>query len=136
MKHKMIHTGEKPYKYCVCGNTQVSLCRIYCRIRTNWPFEFVQVIIPGHSINDNDNDNRFEQCSSLSCVWLRKVSTKDLIIFKIFPYPARIIFIPAYAHWECVVIVFVAQHTCCILVILTLYYVIHGCNISQENSVK
>ncbi len=28
---------------------QVSLCRIYCRTSTNWPFKFVWVIIPGHS---------------------------------------------------------------------------------------
>ncbi len=35
---------------------------------------------------------------------------------------------------KCVVIVFVAQLTCCILVILTVYYVIHACNISDEQS--
>ncbi len=42
-------------------NAPVSLCRI----RTNWQFKFVQVIIPGHS--SNDNDNQFEQCSSRPC---------------------------------------------------------------------
>ncbi len=31
-----------------------------------------------------------------------------------------------------VVIIFVAQLMCCILVILTVYYVIHACNISDE----
>ncbi len=51
-----------------------------------------------------------------------------------FVYPARIIFIPAYAHWKCVVIVFVAQIMCSILVILTVYYVIHACNILDEQS--
>ncbi len=35
-----------------------------------------------------------------------------------------------------VVIVNVAQLTCCILVILTVYYVIHACNISDERSVN
>ncbi len=39
-----------------------------------------------------------------------------------------------YVHWEHIVIVFVAQVTCCILVILTVYYVIHACNISDERS--
>ncbi len=28
-----------------------------------WSF----LVIPGHSSNGNDNDNRFEQCSSLAC---------------------------------------------------------------------
>ncbi len=60
-----------------------------------WRFEFDRVVIPGHS--SNDNDNQFEQCShacSFGCTH--------------FVYPARIIFIPAYAHWKLVVIVFVA----------------------------
>ncbi len=39
-----------------------------------------------------------------------------LNMFKIFVYPARIIYILAYAHSERVVVVFVAQLTCCILV--------------------
>ncbi len=50
--------------------------------------------------------------------------------------PIANIFIPGYAHWKHVVIFFVAQLTFCILVILTVYYVIHACNISQENSAK
>ncbi len=33
-----------------------------------------------------------------------------------------------------VAIVFVTQLTCCILVILTVYYIIHACNISDERS--
>ncbi len=45
----------------------VPLSRIYSRTRTNGQFELVRVIIPGHSSNDNDNDNRFEQCSSRAC---------------------------------------------------------------------
>ncbi len=89
-------------------------------------------IIPGHSGNDNDNDNQFEQCSSQ----LRQASTKVLNMFKKFVYPARIISIPLYAHWKRVVIVFVAQFACCILVILTVYYVIRACNISNELSVN
>ncbi len=44
-------------------NSPVSLCRT----RTNWPFMFTRGIIPGHSANDNDNDNKIEQCSSLPC---------------------------------------------------------------------
>ncbi len=51
-----------------------------------------------------------------------------------FVYPARIIFISAYAHWKLVVIVSVAQLTCCILVVLTVYYIIRACNISEERS--
>ncbi len=51
-----------------------------------------------------------------------------------FVYPVQIIFIPAYAHWKRVVIVFVAQLMSCILVILTVYYVIRACNISDEGS--
>ncbi len=39
-----------------------------------------------------------------------------------------------YAHWKRVVIIFVAQLTSCILVILTVYYVIRACNISDELS--
>ncbi len=57
---------------------------------------------------------------------------KVLNMFKTFVYPAWIIFIPAYVHWKRVVIVFVAQITCCILVILTEYYVIRACNISDK----
>ncbi len=40
-------------------------------------------------------------------------------MFKHFVYPVWIIFILAYVHWKRIVIVFVAQFTCCILVILT-----------------
>ncbi len=47
-------------------------------------------------------------------------------------YPVRIIFILAY--WECVVIVFVEQRTCYILLIFTVYYVIRACNIWDEQS--
>ncbi len=53
------------------NNAQVSLCRIYCRTTTNWWFEFVQVIIPGHS--SNDNDNKLEQCSFRACSFDRSV---------------------------------------------------------------
>ncbi len=35
---------------------------------------------------------------------------------------------------ENVVIVFVSQLTCCILVVLTVYYVIRACNISDKQS--
>ncbi len=38
--------------------------------------------------------------------------------------PARILFIRGYAHWKCVVIFFVAQLTCSILVILTVFMVV------------
>ncbi len=116
---------------CTC-NVPVSLCRIYCRMRTNWPFKFVRVIIPGHSGNGNDNDNLFEQCFSHACNFGRSVR-KFWTCSKIQCKPARIIFIPAYVHWKRVVIVFVAQLTCCILVVLTVY-VIRACNISDELS--
>ncbi len=94
-----------------------------------WSF----LVIPGHSSNDNDNDNQFEQCSSRSCSFGRSVRkfwtcSKSLCTQQC---PARILFIRGYAHWKRVVI-FVAQLTCCILVILTVfvvvltvYYVIH-----------
>ncbi len=52
-------------------NAPVSLCRIYYWTRTNWPFMFGWGIIPGHSGNDNDNDNQFEQCSSHPCNFSR-----------------------------------------------------------------
>ncbi len=64
---------------------------------------------------------------------IRQASTKVLNIFKTFVLSMRILFIPGYAHWKRAVIFFVAQLTCCILVILTVYYVIRACNISQEN---
>ncbi len=69
-----------------------------------------------------------------SCVQLQQFSMKDLNMFKYFMYPARIIFIPAYAHWKRVVIVFAAQLMHCILVVLTVYYVIRV--IFQTNGVR
>ncbi len=45
----------------------VPLSWIYSRTRMNGQFELVRVIIPGHSSNDNDNDNQFKQCSSRAC---------------------------------------------------------------------
>ncbi len=53
----------------------VPLCPIYSRMRTNWRFEFVRVIILGHSSNDNDNDNQFEQRSSRPCSFGRSVQS-------------------------------------------------------------
>ncbi len=92
----------------------------------NWQFEFVRVIIPGHSSNDNENDNQFEQCSSRPCSFgmsVRKFWTcsKSLCTQQC---PARILFIHGYEHWKCVVIFFVAQLTCCILIILTVFVVV------------
>ncbi len=92
------------------------------------------LVILVHSGNDNDNDNRFEQCSSCVCSIGKPYGNFEHV--QRFVYPAGIIFILAYAHWECVVIVFVAQLVCCILVILTVYYVICACNISDEWSVN
>ncbi len=53
-------------------------------------------------------------------------------MFKMFVYPAQLLFIRGYEHRKRVAIFFVAQLTCCILVILTVfmvvltvYYVIH-----------
>ncbi len=48
-------------------NALVPLSRICPRTSTNRPFKLVRVIIRGHSSNDNDNDNRFEQRSSRAC---------------------------------------------------------------------
>ncbi len=96
----------------------------HCRMRTNWQFKFVRVIIPGHS--SNDNDNQFEQCSSRPysfgrSVWKFWTCSKSLCIQQC---PARILFIRGYAHWKRVVIFFVAQLKCCILVILTVFVVV------------
>ncbi len=85
------------YLLCRTAYAPVSLCRM----RMDSPFEFVWVIIPGHSSNDNYNDNRFEQCSSHACSLGRPAR-------KFWRWPAWIIFIPAYAHWKRVVVVFVA----------------------------
>ncbi len=76
------------------------------------------------------------QWKSIRIVFFSSVqaSTKVLNMFKTFVFPIRILFILGYAHWKHVVIFFVAQLTCCILVILTVYYIIRACNISQENS--
>ncbi len=40
-------------------------------------------------------------------------------MFKNVVYPTQINFIPAYVHWKCAVIVFVALLMCCILDVLT-----------------
>ncbi len=42
-------------------------------------------------------------------------------------------FLP-YAHSKRLVIIFVTQLTCCILIIHTVYYIIHACNISDERN--
>ncbi len=55
---------------------------------------------------------------------LRQVGTKVLNMFKKFVYPARILFIRGYAHGKRVVISFVAQLKCCILVSLTVFVVV------------
>ncbi len=107
-------------------NQSISLCRIHCRMRTNWQFEFVWVIIPGHSSNDNGNDNQFEQCSSRPCSFSRSVQmfwTCSKIVCT-QQCPARILFICGYAYGKRVVIFFVAHLTCCILVILTVFVVV------------
>ncbi len=94
-------------------NAPVPLCRIYSRMRTNWQFEFVWVIIPGQSSNDKDNDNQV----LLICVVLAgRVPRANNF----------------HSCLKRVVIIFVAQLTCCILVILTVYFIIHACNISDE----
>ncbi len=97
-------------------NAPVSLCRIYCRTSTNWPFKFVRVIIPGHSspflsirIGSVGKYESFEHVQNI-CV----ASTNK--------------FHSAYAHWKRVFIMFVAQLTCCILVILTIFLLYSGCS--------
>ncbi len=65
-------------------------------------------------------------------VLLIRVTWAGHNMFKRFVYPGWIIFIPAYVHWKPVVIFFVTKLMCCILVILTIYYVIRACNISDE----
>ncbi len=72
----------------------VPLCQIYSRMRTNWQFGWSFLVIPGHSSLCT------QQCQ------------------------ARILFIRGYAHIKHVVIFFVAQLTCCILVILTVFVVV------------
>ncbi len=42
--------------------------------------------------------------------------------FNSFMFPMRILFIPGYAYWKRVVFFFVAHPTCCILVVLTKFW--------------
>ncbi len=70
--------------------------------------------------------NQFEQCSSRLCSFGRSVQ-KFWTCSKILctqQCPARILFIRGYAHWRHVVIFFVAQLTCCILAIPTVFLVV------------
>ncbi len=53
-----------------------------------------------------------------------------------FCVPSANTFIPGYVHCKYVVIFFVTQLMCCILVILTVYYIIRACNISDVRSVN
>ncbi len=104
------------------------------RIDNSSLFEWSFLVILGHSSNNNDNDNQFEQCSSRPCSFSRSVRkfwtcSKSLCTQQC---PAWKLFIRGYTHSKRVVIFFVAQLTCCILVIftvfvfvLTVYYVIH-----------
>ncbi len=107
-------------------NAPVPLCRIYSRMRTNWQFKFIRVIIPGHYSNDNDNDNQFKQCSSRPCSF--GISVRIFWTFSksscTQQCPVRILFIHGYAYRKREVIFFVAQPTCCILVILTVFVVV------------
>ncbi len=84
------------------------------------------LVIPGHSSNDNDNDNQFEQCFSRPCSFGRSVWTFWTCskIMCAQQCPARILFIRVYVHWKRVVIFFVAQLMCYILVILTVFVVV------------
>ncbi len=89
-------------------------------------FEWSFLVILGHSSNDNDNDNQFEQCSSCPCSFGRSerkfwTCSKSLCTQQC---PSRILFIRGYAHWKRVVIFFLAQLTCCILVILTVFVIV------------
>ncbi len=84
------------------------------------------------------NSYQFVYCTSH-----QQASTKVLNMFKTFVFPMQIHFIPGYVHWKRVVFFFVAHQTCCILgcsycilVVLTVYYVVHTCTISPENSAK
>ncbi len=94
------------------------------RINNSSLFGWSFLVIPGHS--SNDNDNQFEECSSHPCSFGRSVRkfwtcSKSLCTKQ---FPAQILFIRGYAHWKRVVIFFVAQLTCCILVILTVFVVV------------
>ncbi len=89
-------------------------------------FRWSFLVIPGHSSNDNENDNQFEHFSSRPCsfgrsVWKFWTCSKSLSTQQC---PAQILFICSYAHWKRVVIFFVAQLTCCILVIVTVFVVV------------
>ncbi len=42
-------TSSSCFIYISSCYAQVSLCRMYCWTSMNWPFKFVQEIIPGHS---------------------------------------------------------------------------------------
>ncbi len=77
-----------------------------------------------------------------SSVLLRQARTKVLNMFKTFVFPMRILFIPGYEHWKRVLFFVVQPTWCtlgcpyCILVVLTVYYIVRICKISPEASVK
>ncbi len=96
------------------------------RIDNSSLFGWSFLVIPGRSSNDNDNDNQFEQCSSRPCSFGKSVRifwtcSKSLCTQQC---PARVLFIHGYAYRKCVIIFFVAQPICCILVILTVFVVV------------
>ncbi len=94
------------------------------RIDNSSLFGWSFLVIPVHY--SNDNDNQFEQCSSRPFRFSRSVR-KFWTCSKSFctqQCSAQILFIRGYAHWKRVVIFFVAQLTCCILVILAVFVVV------------
>ncbi len=96
------------------------------RIDNSILFGWLFLVIPGHSSNDIDNDNQFKQCSSHPCSYGRSVRKFWTCSTSLCTQqcPARILFIDGYVHWKRVVIFFVAQLTCCILFILTVFVVV------------
>ncbi len=126
--------SDRAGKVCIIPQYHCAECTAeWGRIDNSSLFGWSFLVIPGHSSNDNNNDNQFEQCSSRPCSFgrsLRKFWTCSKLSC-IQQCPAWILFIHGYAHWKHVVIFFVAQLMCCIpviltvfLVVLTVYYVI------------
>ncbi len=102
----------------------VPLCRIYSRTRTNGPFEFIWGVIPGHS-------------SPLLSIRINSVHFIRVGLageYESFEYVQKLCvastnkFHSCLTHWQRVAIMFVAQLTCCIPVILNVFLLYSGCS--------
>ncbi len=124
------HMKKLLYDPCRIRNAPVSLCRMY---------------LP----NEDELTIQCDLCSALgsflvilAMTMTMTINSNSVLLIRVTLAGQHESFEHAntFHSWLCtlktVVIFFVAQLTCCILVILTVYYIICACNISLENSVK